>query len=141
MSASGRCAGCAFTPGTDAHDSPLTLPKAEMCARARVPFLCHESPEDARTTCAGYREAVAQLRADGYFERQTADDREALRGRLEGLEAVETACALGALDPDEARHLGRNLPSPRGLARYLGRRFDDRVAVLGADGRLLTGSN
>jgi hypothetical protein len=76
MVCSNRCAGCAFTPGTPANQSPRTVLVAQLCVMARDPFFCHENvdgeiidgvaqywPKEGTQlrACAGWIEAVAAL--------------------------------------------------------------------------------
>lgn len=59
-----RCATCAFRPGTDAANSPLTQLKVKLCIMAGKYFICHESPLEA--WCAGIADAItAKFHKDG----------------------------------------------------------------------------
>lgn len=56
------CAGCAYTPGTEANLSPTTSFLAREAAAARCAFFCHMAggprPEDKTHLCAGWAERV-----------------------------------------------------------------------------------
>lgn len=61
-----RCAGCAFTPGTEAHGTPTTSRIAQECAAARCAFLCHMAADGMghkTHLCAGWVEAIAAGRS------------------------------------------------------------------------------
>jgi hypothetical protein len=49
--AEGRCATCAFRPGTDANGSAATTMAAVKCILEQTPFECHERPGKL---CAGF---------------------------------------------------------------------------------------
>ena len=65
---SGRCVGCAFTPGTEASPSIVTSTKAAECVERSHAFWCH-MPCDARGDkthlCAGWAERLIERAEQG----------------------------------------------------------------------------
>lgn len=58
-----RCAGCAFTPGTEAHADPCTRPRALHCVERSHPFWCHMAADelgDKTHLCAGWADALVE---------------------------------------------------------------------------------
>lgn len=56
------CAGCAFTPGTEAHGAPTTSAVAEECVAARCAFFCHMAGDCHIKThlCAGWVSEISR---------------------------------------------------------------------------------
>ena len=85
-----RCAGCAFSAGTEANGRPLTLLQAKLCVAAAHPFYCHENIDESGDPfegeqlelCAGYQAAVRQLELRGHYARQTVAERYALQDQI-----------------------------------------------------------
>jgi hypothetical protein len=82
-----RCAGCAFTPGTPAFNSPLTFIKSRLCVETGQYFYCHEDSaghytEEAEALCAGWLQGVtAKIEGreyDGLGEPELEKMREAI---------------------------------------------------------------
>ena len=80
------CSGCAFTPGTPAHEEPHNALRAEVSTLAGLPFYCHDTDiadwrDDAAfkaailthqpiPVCAGWVRAVRELAERGYFRKR-----------------------------------------------------------------------
>jgi hypothetical protein len=60
-----RCAGCAFTKGTEANRSDITRLTAEICVLSDEPFYCHANavdnalPAGQERLCRGFVESLA----------------------------------------------------------------------------------
>lgn len=73
-----RCRGCAFTPGTDAADNPVTSNAASECVERSHPFFCHMVKDDLREPthlCAGWIEALTE-RASSLAVREYLEKRD-----------------------------------------------------------------
>jgi hypothetical protein len=82
-----KCATCAFRPGTEAANSPLTPVKARLCIKTCTPFLCHESPIDAM--CAGAADAMTVMHENGQWAQTPEWKRKVLLACLDAIQDVE----------------------------------------------------
>lgn len=82
-----QCAGCAFRPGTEASQEPVSWLTGELCVLGPKSFHCHETVDyknpvfdrpisvrerrelapDARI-CGGWTQRVQELSATGYYQ-------------------------------------------------------------------------
>lgn len=110
-----RCAGCAFSPGTEANGRPLTLLQAKLCVAAANPFYCHENIDasgvpfegEELEPCAGYVAAVEQLERRGHYARQTATERGTLLDQIRITLLADEAHGGTAYEERSAFHLRR----------------------------------
>lgn len=66
-----RCAGCAYTEGTEANRDVLTTTTRELCEMGRIQFYCHANAvndklPDGKRLCHGYMEKMLTEAGDGY---------------------------------------------------------------------------
>ena len=101
MSATDRCEGCAFTPGTEANLSPLTLTKARLCAMTLDPFYCHANlvdgqlPEGQERLCAGWADLMDGMHQRGEYAAMSEHKRAMLRAGLTALIKLEDRLLAG----------------------------------------------
>jgi hypothetical protein len=82
-----QCAGCAFRPGSEASEEPVSYLTAELCVLGPKSFHCHESVDyknpvfgrplsrqerrelaPAARVCGGWTKRVQELKATGYYD-------------------------------------------------------------------------
>jgi hypothetical protein len=113
-----RCAGCAFTPGTDANKSTITQLKARLAIESETIFYCHAPIEqfcDAKgitdreahnllialgeqVICAGYLDAIETLHDKGYFDDRPEWKRKLSLGLLAVTQRVEDTPSMTEKD-------------------------------------------
>lgn len=92
-----RCSTCAFTSGTPANRSEITLLKAKLCVQACESFYCHENihpdgtlPPGEERLCTGFVDAMTMLNAKGFYDRQPEYQRRVWYALLRVIDEVET---------------------------------------------------
>lgn len=116
-----RCAGCAFTEGTEANRDTLTRLTKELCLMGGAIFYCHANavndviPKDAKRMCHGFADAILTQKILGT---DPPDWKRAVA--REGLLVMEEAEARAARGEPEPADVGEQLVA-RVIARLEGR--------------------
>ena len=96
-----RCDGCAFTPGTEANEQPLTLVKAVLSAKLCEPFYCHANlvdgkiPEGQAILCAGWDDMMQSLWQRGWYDQMSDPQRLVLSAVLQTVLKLEDRLLAG----------------------------------------------
>lgn len=95
-----RCAGCAFSPGTEAARALHTVTMRNLCVMAGIPFECHDG--GAGHLCRGFVDAFTEKVRAGDYDRLPSWKRKLAETLLDVLHDGIEAAKRGETFPDDA---------------------------------------